>query len=723
MIFLRDLESDLVIAEISIASGYNALLDVAQQWAATNQPTQYTRLSAVAAVLANETSDEPMISVSLRPNIRREGIPSEVAVIIPVYKGLEETIDCIESVLAAENQTLSQIIIINDNSPDSLIVDYLQALAQKQIPGLLVIHRKQNGGFVEAVNAGMLLAGNRDVILLNSDTVVHSDWLDRIAQAARSDTQIGTVTPLSNNAEICTVPYTCKSLPINTPELAVDIDRIAARVNAGQILDIPVAIGFCMYIKRACIDQIGLFDADIWGKGYGEEVDFCLKAAAMGWRHVMTCDTFIVHRGNVSFGDEKLHRIKESAKKISERYPFYDAVIHRYIAADPAANVRRNINLALLSTALQPKRILHVGHNYGGGTEQYIKDQCIFNQQDGYTPIVLRFNDRGCAEMTAKLKNTTLDGLFAATHKESWNLDEIEQLKQDLLNLGFKRLHLHSPFGMPMVFLNWLVETYPTQITIHDYAWICPRVTLTQAGTRYCQEPPVEQCNRCVQFNPPHAGLNHFLIASGGDVGDYRLSFARILAKAEVVYAGGQDVVNRMQRQGIEANYKVVPHPHPEGSIFHKQITIPQNTSKKGIVRVALIGGISDIKGFGQLIDCAEEIQRKRLPIEIIVFGMTADDSQFTHLNNVKILGPYKEEELEELMLIHRPQVALFPNQWPETYSYTLTHALRSGLYPIVSDIGVPAERISNSGVGTLIPLDMSAKDICAAILKSFTRQ
>jgi GT2 family glycosyltransferase/tetratricopeptide (TPR) repeat protein/glycosyltransferase involved in cell wall biosynthesis len=719
LIFLRDPATEVVLAEICSGSRYNVLLDVAQQWAAAGNPSDYTKLSVATSTLASDAIDDQIFNFRLLPKIRCEEISSEVAIVIPVYKGFDETIECIESVLAAENKISSKIIIINDSSPNPLIVDYLQSLEQKRIPGLLVLHRRENGGFSEAVNAGILLAGNRDVVLLNSDTVVHSGWLDRLALAARSNTRIGTVTPLSNNAEICTVPYICKPLPINKPELALEIDQIAARVNAGKIQDIPVAHGFCMYITRACLDQNGLFDASIWGRGYGEEVDFCLKAAKMGWRHVMTGDTFIVHRGAVSFGDEKLQLIKESSKKISERYPFYDATISRYIAGDPAAHIRRSINLALLSTSLPSKRILHISHSKGGGTEQYVRDQCVFNEQAGFKPFVLRFNDCDLAEMAFKIRNTRLEGLFTTTHKESWNLDEIEQLKQDLLDLGFERLHLHAPFGMPLDFLYWLVDSFPTQITIHDYAWICPRVTLTQAGARYCQEPPVEQCDRCVQFNPPHPGLKNFLLAAGGNVGNYRQSFARILAKAEVVYAGGQDVVNRMRRQGLEANYKAVPHPHPEGSIFLRQVTIPHQPSNDGIVRVALVGGISDVKGFGQLIDCAEEAQRKRLPLEFIVFGVTADDGQFAHLSNVKILGPYKEEELEELMLIHRPQVAFFPIQCPETYSYTLTHALRFGLHPIVNDIGVPAERISKSGMGTLIPLDLSAKQICATILKS----
>ena len=57
-----------------------------------------------------------------------------------------------------------------------------------------------------------------------------------------------------------------------------------------------------MYIRRAALADVGLFDADAFGRGYGEENDFCLRASARGWRHLLACDTFVYHEGTVSFG-------------------------------------------------------------------------------------------------------------------------------------------------------------------------------------------------------------------------------------------------------------------------------------------------------------------------------------------------------------------------------------------------------------------------------------
>ena len=60
-----------------------------------------------------------------------------------------------------------------------------------------------------------------------------------------------------------------------------------------------------MYIRRDCLNDVSLFDADRFGRGY-EENDFCLRASAQGWRHLLACDTFVFHSGEVSFGADSL---------------------------------------------------------------------------------------------------------------------------------------------------------------------------------------------------------------------------------------------------------------------------------------------------------------------------------------------------------------------------------------------------------------------------------
>ncbi|MFO7662377.1 MAG: glycosyltransferase, partial [Chloroflexota bacterium] len=127
-----------------------------------------------------------------------------VDVIVPAYRGLAETRRCLESVLAFPQQTAYELVVIDDCSPEPELSTWLRDLAETGAITLLI--NPVNTGFVNAVNRGMVLHPDRDVMLLNSDTEVHGDWLDRLRRCAESGAMIGTVTPFSNNATICSYP-------------------------------------------------------------------------------------------------------------------------------------------------------------------------------------------------------------------------------------------------------------------------------------------------------------------------------------------------------------------------------------------------------------------------------------------------------------------------------------------------------------------------------------
>jgi GT2 family glycosyltransferase len=688
------------------------------EWAFHTSRLHRSLLRTAASDALNRANGALSFAYEHLPTVPPVASHSEVAVIIPVYDGLESTIDCVESVLTSENQTLRKVIIIDDCSPNQAIQAYLRDLEQQQLHDVVIIRRRTNGGFSEAVNLGIVAAQDRDVILLNSDTLVQNGWIDRLRAAAQSDSNIGTVTPLSNNAEITNVPYICRPMPMSHSALALRVDEKASEVNSRQIVDIPVAVGFCVYVKRSCIDEVGLFDSKTWGRGYGEEVDFCLKAVARGWRHVLALDTFVLHHGAISFGDEKKARIAESTKEINKRYPFYDAVIERFIRDDPARAARRKLNLSLIGAEISNRRVLHVTHGYGGGTNQYVSDQCEIERLDGWASMVLTFSASGEAHLSCTHSSSLLQGFLADNHVESYAQDELDSIKEDIHSLKISRVHLHSPFGLPLHFMDWLVRTYPTTITVHDYAWICPRVHLTQGSDRYCGEPNIEGCNQCVRIHGVHKDLQSFVENVGEDVALYRQAFQEILRKAEVVLTGAQDVVSRMERHGVTAKFKVLPYSHPPDSVFLKRANHDYPVQKGEAIRVALIGGISHGKGLGQLLRCADYASKNDLGVNFIIFGSTSDDAAVTNHRNITIVGAYTEEDLEALISRHRPHVAFFPYQWPETYSYTLSHAIRLNMRIVVTNIGAPAERVRDVPNATVISLTAEPKEMIEHLIQ-----
>ncbi|OBS31916.1 hypothetical protein A9O67_11395 [Tepidimonas fonticaldi] len=272
-----------------------------------------------------------------------------VAVIVPVYQGRDWVQRCLHSVAAAVNRTPWRLWVIDDASPDPELQHWLRSWVAVQKVPVEYQRNAVNQGFVRTVNQGMAQVRGADVVLLNSDTEVSDGWLDRLRAAVRREPDIGTATPWSNNATIFSFPAYPQGGPLPAGLGVHDMAAACAAVLSGQSVDVPTAHGFCMYIRAECLAQTGLFDADAFGRGYGEENDFCLRAAARGWRHVHALDAYVYHRGSVSFGDERAALAAHAIAVIRQRYPGYDEQVQAYLRADPTRPARLRLEDFLAS--------------------------------------------------------------------------------------------------------------------------------------------------------------------------------------------------------------------------------------------------------------------------------------------------------------------------------------------------------------------------------------
>ena len=244
-----------------------------------------------------------------------------IDVIIPVYNGpLDIVTSCIESVIAASIQNTYHIIVTDDRSTDDNIVNYLKS---KQTAGEIeLLTNDHNLGFVRTVNRGMAINKKRDVILLNSDTVVYGPWAERMQCGAYSNKRIATVNPLSNGW-MSNYPTLGRDDGYNYLEVDDDVlNDICLEINLGKCAQVPHTIGFCMFIKRQCIDEVGLFDHYNFAEGYGEETDFCYRATAIGWTHAVVGDVFVRHWQTQSFtGEKRQKRLDHAIKRFRRIVP------------------------------------------------------------------------------------------------------------------------------------------------------------------------------------------------------------------------------------------------------------------------------------------------------------------------------------------------------------------------------------------------------------------
>ncbi|MBS9719405.1 glycosyltransferase [Tianweitania sp. BSSL-BM11] len=617
---------------------------------------------------------------------------ASVDIIVPVYSGYQETLRCIASVLTSTNTTVYRLVLVDDCGPDAELRRRIGELADHPQVTILVMER--NSGFVASCNRAMSQRNGRDVVLLNSDAEVYGNWLDRLRSACYSDDDIGTVTPLTNNGEICSYPHFIRDnfrpLEISDAEL----DRFASEENPGFIVDAPTGVGFCMYIRNALLDAVGLFDL-VFGAGYGEENDLCQRGLAAGFRSTITADTFVTHYGGVSFGASKAKRIDNAIRLISERHPNYLAEVGDFIREDPLRPARIRLDERRLQNENIKPAVFIVTHALGGGTQKHVEELDNRLIEAGLR-VVIAAPVEGDSASFALHGDVIETPNLAAT--SSFPLTR-EGLREAITaqRTGFGHVQHTIRFGNshPSLFGGaFKAAGVPYYVTLHDYFAICPRVTMIDGSGVFCGEPAVSVCEECVAMNGSSVSVKSVPV--------WRKEWAAFIQGAVSTYVPDEDVAERLRRNLPQVSLSVRPHFE---AAFRSSIKANKVNNPEGIVRIGIIGAIGPHKGSRILRDLAQISQLSELRIEFSLIGYSDIDEELCSYENFSVSGPYKRADLPRLIDAANIDRILLPAVWPETYSYALTEILRAGCLPVAFEIGAVANRLRRYGVGRLVPL------------------
>ncbi len=588
-------------------------------------------------------------------------------IVIPVYRGLEETRRCLNSVLADNNRPLGRIIVVDDCSPEPGLTEWLRDLAADG--HIYLLRNQRNVGFVASVNHGMAAAAEHDVVLLNSDTEVPDGWLNRLMAQAYADARIASVSPLSNNATICSYPDNAGG-PIAFGQTLARIDAACQTANAGRWVDVPTTVGFAMYIRREALADVGDFDAERFTVGYGEENDFCLRASARGWRHRLACDTFVYHKGSVSFGDRMRTLSARAMQLILERFPGYTRSIAQHVALGAADPFRFALTAALFRTSGLPV-ILMVTHGMGGGIRRHI-DGLVARYHDAARVLLLEATDRGAALSVPALPHHPVLSLPA---------DRIDDLILLLRSTNLSRVHIHHLLGLD-IDMRQLIHRIgvPFDVTVHDYYAICPQINLLPwRHSLYCNEPDVAACNDCIAHRASH-GAREILV--------WRAERAWPFHEADRVLCPSADVLSRLQRYGLADRAVLAPHEPVAAGPWN--LCVPSLAHTR--LRIAVLGTLVDHKGARTVAAVAEAVDPKTTEIHLI--GHTDGPFPDAARKRMKITGRYDDADLPALIRSIAPHIIWFPMTWPETFSYTLSAAVDAGAVIAATRIGAFSERL-----------------------------
>ncbi|WP_236522207.1 glycosyltransferase family 2 protein [Pseudomonas syringae] len=432
-----------------------------------------------SALLGSPVSAMPVFVAP--PPAPKVGEKQPVDVLIPVYDGLEETLDCINSALEArkQNRTPHRLVVIEDATPVPALRKALKVLAGKG--KITLVQNPINLGFIRSMNRAMALSPKQDVIWLNADTRVHGDWLDRLRNVAYSDKAIASVTPFTNNGELMSFPESRFSHPMPNAGEQAQLDDLAKQTDS-PAMEIETGCGFCLYIKRSALDSVGYLDEVELLRGYGEETDWCLRARNLGWRHVGAPTVFVAHQGGISFGAEKALRVAHNNAILKRRYPDAPARYENFCLRDPIRPARQ---------ALQRARFTQLAEQLS--TPQ-LKQLHIGDNSAPEAPLSLTWRNKGQhAQATLQAK------LIPLAFSLDYELPaDNEQLLKDLRNLPLDELIYQNLANCPVGFY-----ALPTQLD-KPYRIICRDDELLKPNTR-CDWPDFAQRAHSVQL--PWNGL------------------------------------------------------------------------------------------------------------------------------------------------------------------------------------------------------------------------
>ncbi|MGN6427685.1 MAG: glycosyltransferase family 2 protein [Leifsonia sp.] len=310
-----------------------------------------------------------------------------VTVVVPVYGDLETLQACVASLIDNVDQSLHRVLLANDSGPEA---DAIEAALLAQIdgqPGFRYERNPSNLGFVGNCNRAVLELDDtdNDILLLNSDTITTPGFIETLSAALHESENTGAVCPRSNNATVASLPFALRD-----PAAVRSVERTrqvhAALASALPLFSVsPVAMGFCILIRRELIRRFGLFD-EAFAPGYGEENDFCLRIGREGYRSLIVHRAVVYHVGGRSFVGGRREALRSAHEKLLvSRYPDYTDAVTRYLYVDRDPV---DVFADCLVPADGPARVLvHLGRRHGGvgESERALLDAAVTWQGAGVT--------------------------------------------------------------------------------------------------------------------------------------------------------------------------------------------------------------------------------------------------------------------------------------------------------------------------------------------------
>lgn len=624
-------------------------------------------------------------------------------IIIPIYNAYDCLKPCIDSIIKNTDLKDNKIILIDDNSPDARVLPLLEEYT-KLNKSIILLKNEKNLGFVGTVNKGMKYSKN-DVLLLNSDTEVSIDWLNNIKETAYSQPMVASVTALSNNATLASVPIGLQPNDLPSNMTFDEYANMVSQIAYPDTFELPTAHGFCMYIRREALDTIGYFDEETFGKGYGEENDFSFRALDYGFKNLLCTKTIVYHKESKSFSDRREKLVEEHGKILEERYPVYNKRVELWCKSFPIKKVCENIDYQIQMH--NRKNILMIIHDFTlehlGGTTMHVVDVIKANR-DKYNFHVLAPNNGMYKVYSFFEKNEKITELRAINNSgliSYYNSDYKDMLDEVVVGFRINTIHVHHMINHYFDIIDVAKQhNIKSIITLHDLYAICPTINMLYKMEEYCMPLKDKNCSECIYMK---TGLrNNILPTWQREWQEYLHKFDQVIVPSN----NTKDIIGSVYK---DLKIDVIPH-----GIEYKNNKYLSDITDKDVIDVAFVGVVSIHKG-GNILK--KLIKNKNSRIRYHLFGSSELPELNKNQRNFINHGKYERDKLPQLLRENNINLVCLLSIWPETYSYTLTESIAAGIPVLAFDLGAIGDRIQENKYGWVIDSKSSTKNIVTEII------
>lgn len=668
-------------------------------WMITKDRKYRTRIKRILD-LRQEVETRPV-----REDLFRSELPSDlstlsdtISLILPVYNAFDLLPEVLARVLKHTDLPY-RLLILEDCSSDPAVRPYLRkwhaGLSASEQAAVTVIENPENQGFVGSVNTGLTwaLEHGDHVVLINSDAFLPSGWASRLLAPLGDRPEVATVTPMSNDAEIFSVPTICQRLDLK-PGQAEAIDAVALQFSPEAVIaPAPTGVGFCMAMNIDHLRQVPQLDK-VFGRGYGEEVDWCQKLLALGGVHLGLGGLFVEHRGGAAFGSvEKQRLVTRNNAIISGRYPGYDQSVQNFIRDDPLVSPRLALALAWVGTLGPAPVPIYMAHSLGGGADLYLHNRIAGDLETIGAAVVIRVAG---PQGRWQLDVHSPQGLVSGATDSSALLEQLLAPVTSRKLIYSNAVGDPDPIEVPALLLRLKQAGDQLEVLFHDFFPISPSYTLLNAAGRYLGPVTLDQAE-----DPAH----HSTRPDGSFVSlaDWQTAWGEMIHAADTVVVFSQDSAQQVRAAYPKVSLELRPHKmlHEVPNLLAAKT--PDQDSVKAPMVVAVLGNINEIKGGRVVTDLARKI--KKIPdLSLVLIGNI--DPMFVLPRSVPVHGDYRMEELSGLVKRYGITDWLIPSIWPETFSYTTHEALATGLPVYCFDLGGQAEAVARAENGHVVGFD-----------------